>query len=124
MVVSGGYLISKIEDPSIEDILALDKANLWKIDRGATNNRSESTRQLTDVLLYSAISLPLWVCATKQAKGDVAESLVMMTETMLLSSGTTFLAKGLSWMLLRNYRVVQDFLSFQVMFLRQPHCLS
>ena len=52
------YLVAVANDVSVEQINALDKNNIWSFDRSAVDNLSPSTRGISDIFLYSSVSLP------------------------------------------------------------------
>ncbi len=92
----GAYLIKKADQATIEDIQLLDKSTLWKIDQGAADNFSQTAEVTSDIILYGSFVLPFWVYLSEAAKGEKVDCLVMTLETLLLTSGMTNIAKGLS----------------------------
>jgi len=94
--LTGGYLLHKVDKADYQEILKLDKQTLWGIDRKATNKFSSTGELTSDILLYSSFALPFWVYLSDAAKGEKVDCLIMTLETLLITSGITNIAKGLS----------------------------
>lgn len=90
----GDYFIGKADKASIVDIQNLDKNNLPKIDRGATNNFSSSAESLSDAILYAGIAAPFFVYAFDECRGDELETLIITAETFFFTHGTTQIIKA------------------------------
>ncbi len=81
------------EPPSEMELLSLNADNLWSIDRSAVDNNSPDAKKISDFILFSSISYPLFTYLTDNCRCEGADVAIMALETMLLTSGITEVAK-------------------------------
>jgi len=55
---TGIYLLKQADKSNIEEIELLDPEGLWSIDRVAVDNYSSTAQTASDIILYSAATLP------------------------------------------------------------------
>lgn len=89
------FLGKKREAPTAAEISALDRSDIWRLDRFATRQWSPPTATASDVLMYSSIALPGLLFINKNVRKEHYVSL-MYAETMLLTAGVTNLVKELT----------------------------
>lgn len=82
--------------PSVEDVMNLDRNQVWFFDRGATLNNSTRAQDLSDMLLYGSATLPFITYFSKKCRVDGVATAVMALETLLYVNGVTQLTKGLT----------------------------
>jgi len=92
-----GFILEKRLDPlSLDDILDLDRSSLSRFDRNATFKFSTKGDQVNDILLYSSFSLPLFFLQAHKSRNDFGKILTLYGETLLTTSGLTYLTKRLA----------------------------
>jgi membrane-associated phospholipid phosphatase len=84
----GLYLINQKERPTPEEVLALDKNDIPKIDRWAAGNNDERFAQISDYFFYGSFATPLLLLLDKDIKAH-PEVYLMYVETMAIK-GTLF----------------------------------
>ena len=91
----GGQVVRRNSDgPDLQDLMNLDREQIWFFDRGATDNFSKAADRASDVLLFSSFSLPLF-CYISGEVGDEGLAMgVMLFESILLADGITNMIKG------------------------------
>jgi membrane-associated phospholipid phosphatase len=90
-----GYSIHT-EGATIEGINALKESDLWAIDRPAIFNNSKTARTLSDVILYSSMSIPFIIYSDKKCRSEGLTIGVMGLETFLITNGITTITKSLT----------------------------
>ena len=87
------YLESKIDPLSLEDIYALDRADINSFDRKASFFFSDKARRASDVLRTSSYLVPSLLLINKKPRKDFTTIVVLYGETLLLTKGITKLTK-------------------------------
>ena len=84
-----------LNEPTVtsEGINALNPDALWSIDRPAIFNYSASARTWSDIVLYTALSLPITLYADKKTRDQGIVIGLMGLEIFLISNGITHLTK-------------------------------
>lgn len=90
----GSYFVSNSDPATLEEINALDPTRLWGIDRGAINNNSANAKKLSDVILYSSLSIPLFVYVSRKCRMQGTAVGFMAIEALLITNGLTSISKG------------------------------
>ena len=86
-------LESKLEPLSRDQIVTLQRNDVWFLDRGATRNESEAYRTLSDDLLRAAILLPGTLLLDREPRRKALVLGTLLAETMLLNDGLTKASK-------------------------------
>lgn len=81
--------------PTPEQIQLLDKNDIWKFDRSATNHWSPQCATASDVFLYSSAVMPALLLINKNVRQERYVSL-LYAETLGLTMGVTNLVKQLT----------------------------
>ena len=90
-----GYTINT-EGATLEGINGLKESDLWAIDRPAIYNNSQTAQTLSDVLLYSSMSIPFLIYSDKMCRTEGLTIGVMGLETFLITNGITTITKSLA----------------------------
>ena len=80
----------------LEEINALDRRDINRFDRGATSNNSSKARDISDIILYTSATLPIFAYLVPKCRFEESAVGIMALETVLITSGLTNIAKGLS----------------------------
>ena len=78
---------------TIEGLNNLNESDLWSLDRSAIYNNSQTAQTLSDVLLYSSMSIPFIIYADVKCRTEGLTIGLMGLETFLLTNGITHLTK-------------------------------
>lgn len=89
------FLGRKDVPPTPQQIQAMNRSNIWKVDRSATYRWSPKSATASDVFLYASVAMPALLLINKNVRRERYVSL-MYLETMALTSGITNLVKELS----------------------------
>lgn len=103
IIVGGGVGLSilgqvstnNVNPSTIAEINALDPMDVNGFDRGAISNDSETARDISDVILYSSLSLPVIAYFLPKCRFEGISIGLMAVETILLTNGVTNITKGL-----------------------------
>ena len=87
------YLESKISPLSLEEIYALDRADVNSFDRKASFFFSNKARRTSDVLRTSSYLIPSLLLINKKQRKDFTTIALLYGETLLLTKGITKLTK-------------------------------
>ncbi len=85
----------KSDKPTVDQIQALNKNDIWIIDRNATDRWSPKSAIASDVFLYTSVALPGLLFINKNVRQEKYVSM-MYVETMLLTLGVNNLEKELN----------------------------
>ncbi|GIV34067.1 MAG: hypothetical protein KatS3mg031_1602 [Chitinophagales bacterium] len=85
----------KASKPTPEQVQALDKQDIWVIDRHATQRWSPPAAIASDVFLYTGIAMPALLFINKNVRREKYVSL-MYAETLLMTMGVTNIVKVLT----------------------------
>lgn len=88
-----GYSLNT-EGATIEGINNLDENNLLSIDRAAIYNNSENAQTISDLLLYSSLSIPFIIYSDKKCRSEGWSIGLMGLETFLITNGITTITKA------------------------------
>lgn len=91
---AGLILRNNADAPTEFDILNLDRNNIGSFDRGATNNYSTSSENISDVILFSSLAVPFVTYITKEIRHEGLNIGIMAVETFLINTGITNILKG------------------------------
>lgn len=89
------FLGKKDEGFTVEQVQLLNRDDIWKIDRSATNNWSPKSALASDILLYSGIAFPSLLFINKNVRKERYVSL-LYAEALVLNAGFTSLVKELT----------------------------
>jgi len=87
-----GYSL-KTTGPTLEGLNALDENDLWAIDRSAIYNNSQTARKISDVILYSSMTIPFVIYADVKCRSEGLTIGLMGLETFLITNGITHITK-------------------------------
>ena len=82
------------EGPLLEDINALNENDLWALDRSAIYNDSQTAQTLSDIILYTSVSMPFIIYSDKMCRSEGLTVGYMGFETFLLTFGVTQVTKS------------------------------
>ena len=92
----GVHLKNKVSAPTIAQINALNPDNLNRFDRIAINNSSANAKEISDVILYSSLSLPVIAYFIPKCRFEGTAVGLMAVEAILITNGLTNITKGLT----------------------------
>lgn len=95
--IAGGlglYFSGKLEPLSAAEIAALDRGDIWSLDRYATRTRDRTALIVSDVTGYGATALPLSLLAGERVRDNSADAGLLYVQAMLLNGGLTQLFKN------------------------------
>jgi len=93
--ILGQISTNNVNPSTIAEINALDPMDVIGFDRGAITNDSETARNISDVILYSSLSLPVVAYFLPKCRFEGVSIGLMAVETLLLTNGVTNITKGL-----------------------------
>jgi len=93
-------LIDNKKPVSDEELFNLSRENLSAFDRGAVNNWSPASAELSNVLLITAIASPLLLFTSSAVRNDVGTFSTMYLQNILTTYSVSHLPKAL----IRRYR--------------------
>ena len=88
-----GYSI-RTEGPTVEGLNSLNENDLWSLDRSAIHNNSKTAITLSDIILYSSLSLPFTVYSDARCRSEGLTIGLMGLETFLITNGITTITKA------------------------------
>lgn len=88
------YLKSVADKATPEDIMSLNRMDLWSIDRGATDNISLASANISDALLYGSLTLPALHLLAPKGREHTGVILAMTLESFLINDGITSFLKA------------------------------
>lgn len=102
-IFGGGVLLGVIDIhlignkyPIENELLAnLSRKNVNWIDRGATNNWSPSTAELSNILLITAIASPLLLFTSSAVRNDVGTYSILFLQNILTTYSVSHFPKGI-----------------------------
>lgn len=86
-------MLTQIDEISLVQLDNLDPLTVNSFDRGATNKYSSSSKLISDILLYSGVSVPLLALTNIKCREENKAIAVMALETFLITSGITSMTK-------------------------------
>ena len=90
-----GTLFSRRMEPLSEaEVAALDRGDVWALDRLATRKRSPVALVISDVTGYGATALPLSLLGSDRVRDNAADPGLLYVQAMLLNGGITHLVKN------------------------------
>lgn len=94
--VLGDILKTNVEAPTLVEINALDPNSINRLDRDAISNNSTNAKKISDIILYSSLSLPVIAYVIPKCRFEGMAVGLMAVETILITNGITNISKGLS----------------------------
>lgn len=95
-LITSGYVVKQTneEDPfTDEEINQLDPKKVNRFDRVAIYNNNEESQEISDILLYSELALPLFFFSNHYTGKDFGPLAIMAAEVFTITSGLTMNAK-------------------------------
>lgn len=95
-LLSSGFILRSTnqKDPfTLGEINQLNRNNVNRFDRVAISNGNEESRELSDILLYSELALPLFFLTNHHTGKDFGRLGIMALEVFTITSGLTMNAK-------------------------------
>jgi membrane-associated phospholipid phosphatase len=103
IVASGSALVlasilvrSHREALTLEQVNALNRNDVWSVDRSAIDHHSQSAANLSNVFLYSSVAAPLLFLAPAKTRHDFGRIAIMQFESVLFAYGITSLTKSMT----------------------------
>ena len=94
--VLGTILVNNVDGPTLTEINGLDPLSINRLDRQAIGNQSSSAKNISDIILYSSLSLPVIAYIVPKCRFEGVSVGLMAAETVLITAGITNITKGLS----------------------------
>lgn len=94
--ILGQVATNNVNPSTLAEINALDPMDVNGFDRGAITNDSEVARDISDVILYSSLSLPVIAYFLPKCRFEGVSIGLMAVEAVLLTNGVTNITKGLA----------------------------
>lgn len=94
--VLGTILVNKVDGPTLDQINGLDPTSINRLDRQAIGNQSTKAQNISDIILFSSLSLPVIAYLIPKCRFEGVSVGLMATETLLITAGITNITKGLS----------------------------
>ena len=76
------------------EVAALDRGDIWSVDRLATRKRNRAALIISDVTGYGATVLPLSLLASDRVRDNAADAGLLYVQAALLNGGLTQLVKN------------------------------
>jgi membrane-associated phospholipid phosphatase len=76
-------------------INALNRLDIWKVDRFATNYWNPKVAKASDAMMFTSMAIPALLLINKQVRSEAGKITLMYAETWLLNAGLTNLTKEL-----------------------------
>ncbi len=92
----GFFVHQGTERANLEEISLLDRNDINAFDRSATYNYSSTAQTISDVILFSAATLPFFTYCNKHCRTQGSTVGIMAIETFLITNGITNITKSLS----------------------------
>lgn len=90
-----GYNLNT-EGATIEGINGLNENDLWAIDRSAIYNDSQTAQTISDILLYSSLSIPFMIYSDTKCRSEGLTIGIMGIEAFLIANGITTITKSVA----------------------------
>ena len=94
--ILAGVLARKADQPTLEQINALNASDISAFDRGATTNYSSTAQTVSDIILYTGATLPFITYFSHKCRSEGADIAIMAAETFLLTNGLTNATKAIA----------------------------
>ncbi len=94
--ISSSFLLENNQPISIEELNSLKINNINFFDRSATQFYSKDLSVISDILLISSLSLPVFLIFSNPSESDLKTIGLMYLETLSLTFGVTNLTKNLT----------------------------
>ena len=94
--ILGQVATNNVNPSTLAEINALDPMDVNGFDRGAITNDSETARDISHVILYSSLSLPVIAYFLPKCRFEGVSIGLMAVEAVLLTNGVTNITKGLA----------------------------
>ena len=91
---TGLYFSSRLAPLSEAEIAALDRGDIWSVDRLATRKRDRTALIISDVTGYGATVLPLSLLASALVRDNAGDAGLLYVQAALLNGGLTQLVKN------------------------------
>ena len=88
------FLKGQADKATIEELMNLDRNDVWAIDRGAIGNSSTSAKNISNVFLMGGVALPLISMMDKRVRREAGTVIGMALETYLITDGITNIFKA------------------------------
>ncbi|MDT0689847.1 phosphatase PAP2 family protein [Salegentibacter sp. F188] len=92
--VAGVLLIQNKDELTEADIAAIDKDDIWAIDRWAAGNSSKRADELSYIPFYTSFALPLLFLAGEDERSNFGQISVLFVETMATTGALFTLTAG------------------------------
>ncbi|MFZ1561702.1 MAG: phosphatase PAP2 family protein [Saprospiraceae bacterium] len=92
--VLGISLLNHADHPDATEIATLRREDVWSFDRGATFNNSKTAGKWSDIILYSASTIPFLTYFDKTCRNEGGSIALMAVETWLITNGITDIVKA------------------------------
>lgn len=95
-LLTSGYIVKQANEEAPftpEEISQLDPKKVNRFDRVAIYNNNEESQEISDILLYSELALPLFFFSNHYTGKDFGPLAIMAAEVFTITSGLTLNAK-------------------------------
>jgi len=87
-------IVTTLDPAPTATVLALDRDDVWFLDRGATNNVSPSAESISDIFLFGSLALPITCYISHGVSREGVAMGVMLVESALLTDALTNFIKA------------------------------
>lgn len=94
-IASAHFIKNQIQPLSKSQALNLNSSQVSSFDRAAISNHSTIALHLSDIGQFASLALPLSILAFQPPKNELLTHLVMLQEVALITTGLTYITKGL-----------------------------
>jgi len=94
--ILGSIFISSQNQVTLEELALLDRNDVSAFDRGATNNYSSKAQTISDVMLFSGATIPIFTLFSNKCRQETKSIALMTVETVLITNGLTNITKSIA----------------------------
>lgn len=95
-LLSSGFILRSTNQKkpfTVDELSQLNRNNVNRFDRVAISNNNEESKEISDILLYSELALPLFFLTNHYTGKDFGRLGIMAIEVFTITSGLTMSAK-------------------------------
>lgn len=94
--IVGAFLIGQQNAVTLDELALLDRNDVNSFDRGATNNYSSRAQTISDVMLFTGATIPLFTLFSNNCRQETKSIAFMTVETVLITGGLTSITKAIA----------------------------
>lgn len=94
--ILGSIFIGQQNTVTLDELALLDRNNVNSFDRGATDNYSSRAQTISDVMLFSGATIPMFTLFSNNCRQETKSIAFMTVETVLITNGLTNITKSIA----------------------------